>query len=254
MHQMEPYHRAGIRVKADGGFTLVELMIALFISALLMSAVVMVHTTQTRSYTRQDDIADIQQNLRGALAVMPMEIRMAGCDPEETGTSGITQATRTYYQFTRDFRSGTAPDIKNRADGEVESPDETIAFGLPAGADTDSDGIVDNGGVNWSGISQIGRQSGTAGGLQPLADNIEALEFQYILKNGTQTLAPGAADLKNIRMVQISMLARTSVPDQAFAHAGSYTTASGTVWTPPADNFRRRLAVINIQLRNMGYR
>lgn len=254
MHQMEPHDRAGAAVPAEGGFTLVELMIALFISALLMAAVVTVHTTQTRSYTRQDDIADIQQNLRGALAVMPMEIRMAGCDPEQTGKTGILQARSTFFQFTRDYRSGTAPNVKNRADGDIVSPDEIIAFGLAAGADTNSDGIVDNGRINWSGTSRIGRQSGAGGGLQPLADNIEALEFQYILKNGTQTLSPAAADLRNIRMVQLSILARTSIPDQAFAHAARYTTASGTVWTPPADNFRRRLAVVNIQLRNMGYR
>jgi type IV pilus assembly protein PilW len=82
-------------IMGEAGFTLVELMIALFVSGLVMAAVVSVYTAQTRSYAQQDDIAGIQQNLRGALAILPMEIRMAGCDPTESNVPKILAATRT---------------------------------------------------------------------------------------------------------------------------------------------------------------
>lgn len=243
----------------NNGFTLIELIIALFVSGLVMAAVVTVYTAQTRSYTKQDDIADIQQNLRGALMLMPMEIRIAGCDPTETKVAQIRPVTKNCFQFTRDIRSNTVG--SNDADGDVDDPDENIAYGFAANIDTNNNGIVDNGGADWSGIASLGRQSGNPGnvcagaggapGFQPLADNIEALEFNYILSDGTTSSAP--ANPQDIRVVRVSILARASFPASDFVHSGSYTTASGQIWTPPQDRFRRRLVILNIQPRNMGY-
>ena len=65
----------------EAGFTLVELMIALFISTLVMAAVVTIYTTQSRRFSEHDDLANIQQDLRGVLIKMPAEMRLAGCDP-----------------------------------------------------------------------------------------------------------------------------------------------------------------------------
>lgn len=239
-----------ISFKADEtGFTLVELMIALFVSGLVMAAVVAIYTTQSRTYAERDDLANIQQDLRGALAILPMEIRLVGCDPTESHVPGIVTATRTLFRFTMDTRTGTASNI---ADGVIGA-EENIAYGFAAGVDTNGDGIVDNGGANWSGTASLGRHIGiNALMLMPLADNIEALEFNYILDNGTTSLAP--PDLNKIRAVQVSILARAANPAQGFVNTGTFTTASGVVWTPPADNFRRRLVVTTIQCRNMGYK
>lgn len=221
------------------GFTLVELMLAILVSGLVMSAVVMVYTAQTKAYSQHDDVADIQQNLRGALAILPMEIRTAGCDPTESNEPRILTATRTLLQFTRDTND----------DGDVGDVDENIAYQLSN--DPDGDGIVGAAATPWNGTGALGRQTGGAGGFQPLADNIEAMEFNYILDNGNSTLNP--ANLQDIRSVQISLLARATNPSQDFLHAGTYTTASGAVWTPPQDRFRRRLVLATIQCRNLGY-
>ena len=231
----------------ERGFTLVELMIALFVSGLVMAAVVSVYVAQTRSYSELDDVAGIQQDLRGALILLPLEIRLAGCDPTESKVPGILSATRTGFQFTRDI-SGD-PVNANHADGDVDDPNENIAFGLSAVFDTNNNGIVDNGGADWNGTGSLGRSTG--GGLQPLADNIEAVEFNYILDDGSTTLTP--AIFNRIRSVQVSLLARATNPATGFLNTSTYTAASGVVWNPPNDCFRRRLVVTNIQLRNMGY-
>ena len=251
-------------VRREAGFTLVELMIALFISGLVMAALVTIYTAQTRAYSKHDDIADIQQNLRGALAILPREIRLAGCDPEETGGPGILVATRNQLQFTLDVR-GNAVNATS-ADGDTDDTDENIGYTLTArnnttnateDADSDNNGIIDSGGADWNwGINitpALGRQTGGGGGFQPLADNVEAIEFNYILANGSTTLAPSGSDLNDIRSVQVSLLARTSNPTPDFVHTASYTTASGAVWTPPQDNFRRRLILTTIHCRNLGY-
>lgn len=234
------------------GFTLVELMIALFVSALVMAAVISIYIAQTRSYSELDDVVNIQQDLRGALIILPLEIRLAGSDPTESNIPGIISASRTNFQFTMDIRGNAV--TANNGDGDVNDTDENIAFGLGAGIDTlpiGGNGIVDGGNADWSTTSSLGRQTGGAGGYQPLADNIEALEFNYILDDGTTSLTP--ANPSQIRSVQVSILARADNPAQGFVNTATYTTASGAVWDPPNDNFRRRLVVTNIQCRNMGY-
>jgi type IV pilus assembly protein PilW len=268
------HSKHSIRFKTnETGFTLVELMIALVVSGLVMAAVVTVYVAQSRSYSERDDIANIQQDLRGALAIMPMEIRLAGFNmPEELlpnseeppeadekkGPAVIVEATSTLFRFTIDTEG--KDDEPNSADGNI-GPNEDIAYGFAPGVA----GV--NGVVVIGGTASLGRHTGiNALNLQPLADNVEALEFNYILDDGTATNGSGIAtatqanlaiataeDRKKIRAVQVSILARAANPAQGFLNTSTYTTVSGVVWNPtPDDNFRRRLVVTNIQLRNMG--
>jgi len=233
--------------RACSGFTIVELVIALFVSLMIMATVLSIYITQMRRYTAHDDLAGIQQNLRGALLLLPLEIRLAGCDPAEFHQAGITQATATRFGFSRDISGGAVN--PNEADGNVLGANERIAYGFKVGVDANNDGIIDNGGSNWSGTGDLGRDIGS--GMQPLAENIEAIEFNYFLSDGSTSLAP--TNLNDIRQVQISLLARASTPTANYTNSRTYTTGSGTIWDPPDDNFKRRLIVTNIQLRNMGY-
>lgn len=236
------------RVRTDEcGFTLIELIIALFISGLVMAITVLIYISQSRNYSQLDDIANVQQDLRGALVILPMEIRQAGCDPTESNVPGIQVATTNQFWFSMD--TSGSPINNDLADGDTDDPGENVAFGLSAAIDSNSNGIVDNGGGDWSSTGSLGRNTG--GGFQPLANNIEALEFNYVLDDGSTSLAP--ANLEDIRAVQISLLARAANPSQDYLNTRLYTTASGVVWNPPDDNFRRRLVITNIQLRNMGY-
>ena len=69
-----------IRINRTGrkGVTLIELMIALVISAALVAGIYRTFLTQQNSYEVQDDVMDMQQNVRVALNEMTREIRMAG--------------------------------------------------------------------------------------------------------------------------------------------------------------------------------
>ena len=66
--------------RGDGaeGVTLIELLIALVISSVLITGVYSVYITQTRTYTAQDRVVELQQDARAAFAVMTKDIRMAG--------------------------------------------------------------------------------------------------------------------------------------------------------------------------------
>lgn len=231
----------------ESGFTLVELMIVMVITSFIAAAVFTIYLVHQRSYTQQDDVADIQQNLRGALAVMAPEIRQAGCNPLRASGIGILQATGSSFHFTADVAGD--PINPNQADGDVDDANEDVTYGLSAANDANGNGIADGGGADWSTSVSLGRNTG--GGFQPIADRIEAVEFNYILDGGGTSLAP--ANLNAIRAVQVSILGRAANPAQDFRHNQSYTTASGALWTPPQDSFRRRLVIVNIQCRNMGF-
>lgn len=60
------------------GVTLIELLIALIISGILVAALYRTFIDQQKTYTVQDQVADMQQNVRVGIDQMTREIRMAG--------------------------------------------------------------------------------------------------------------------------------------------------------------------------------
>jgi type IV pilus assembly protein PilW len=63
---------------SEAGFSLVEVMSALVILAIAMTAVFATFISQQQSFTVQNRVAEMQQNLRQAVEFMSRDIRMAG--------------------------------------------------------------------------------------------------------------------------------------------------------------------------------
>jgi type IV pilus assembly protein PilW len=234
------------------GFTLVELMVTLFMSTIIMAAVYSSYLAQQRSYATQDSVAEMQQNLRAAMLYMTRDIREAGCDPTGLANAKIIEATPGAIHFSRDI--GGTPGNPNLANGIIDSSPglgEDVMYGLSNTFDADGNGIADGGtGVDWSSPGELRKNTGA--GFQSIADSINAIEFNYILTDNTTTTAPTNSQLNSIVGVQISLLARAPKADREFTNNMTYTTAAGTNWGPFNDNFRRRLNIATIQLRNQG--
>lgn len=201
------------------------------------------YLAQQRIYLAQEQVAEMQQNIRAAMDMMVRHIRMAGYDPTGGAAAGITTASAGQIGFTQD----------TNADGDTADSAEFIDFGFSAavGDDNDRDGLPDTPATALS----LGCQTGGAGGYQAIAENIQALEFRYLDSDGMATTT-----LENIRSVQVSILARAGRPDPSFTNTMNYTPASGTSWdlngaaagNAANDNFRRRLLITTIQCRNLG--
>ena len=92
------------------GFTLVELMVTLVIAFIITGAAYGAYVVQQKNYTTQEQVAEIQQNLRIGLEIMSREMRMAGYDPTLSGQYGIVEATASRFKFTSDLcEDGLAP-------------------------------------------------------------------------------------------------------------------------------------------------
>ena len=94
------------------GFTLVETMIAVTISVIITSAIYQIFHSQQRSYLLQNQVAEMQQNLRAGVYMMAREIRSARYDPQQTGSFG----------FVTDFAAPDAvlsPDINYATDSNI---------------------------------------------------------------------------------------------------------------------------------------
>lgn len=233
-----------LRIKrlGEGGFTLVELLVVMALGAIVMTGVMTTFTTQHKSYLVQDDVVEIQQNLRVAIDLISGDLRSAGYNPSGAATNaGIATATAGRLGFTQDLNGN----------GVTTDANEAITYGFPTADDATFDGIAD------AGLANLGRNTGTSdgtggSGFQLLAENIYGIEFLYILEDGTQTLNPATSQLGLIRSVVVSMLAVSNTPDNKFTNSMTYTTGSGQTWGPFNDNLRRRMFVTTVLCRNLG--
>lgn len=232
-----------------GGFTLVELMITVGISAIIVLAVYNAYIAQQDTYLAQEQVAEMQQNIRVALDTVSRDVRMAGYSPSSPGLAGITTASPGQLSFTQDLTG----------DGDLLDAGEVIDLGFTPTAgdperDVGRDGLPDNL-VNGRPDAVALRKQINVGGYQSIAENIQAIEFLYLDELGAAT-----ATLANIRAIQISILARANRPDPSFTNTITYTPASGVPWDlngaaagdAANDNFRRRLLITTVQCRNLG--
>ena len=242
------------RLESTAGFTLVELMVTLVISGFIVAAIYSAYVTQQRVYLAQEQVAEMQQNIRAAADILTREIRMAGYDP--TGKADAKVSTMLPGQFSFTFDSNQ--------DGDTSDSGENIDFGFTEDEDgplpADRNGIPDtiNAGVPIA--LPLCRQV-NGGGYQDIAENFQAIEFHYLDAAGDPTTDPA-----EVHTVQFSLLARAGQPDRRFTNTATYCPASNpldpatgqcddttlSVWGPYNDNFRRRLLITNVEIRNLG--
>jgi prepilin-type N-terminal cleavage/methylation domain-containing protein len=289
-------------LRKNKGITLIELLVALTISGVLVGAIYRTFIGQQKTYTVQERVVDMQQNLRASINRMMTEIRMAGfgnvsmvlpdmntknwggknnwdvVNPDYPAAGSVTilfgMASTTIIGGIPVPVSITAPPVNNQV--TVNSLTDSQGNNLFC---KDGDGdqkYVSIGGVESYIIKDIqgttlfldknltyAHQAGTPvygiravsyqvdGTLtllrdeiprpstqldarpQPVADNIENLQFGYFMADGiTQTANP-----PDIRNIQVTLRARTDSSDPDYKSDGGY---------------RKRQIASRIHLKNMG--
>jgi len=71
------------------GITLIELLVGLVICGLVVAGIYRVFVAQTKAYTIQDQVVEVQQNVRSAMEVLLRDLRMAGYDDDNASSTII---------------------------------------------------------------------------------------------------------------------------------------------------------------------
>lgn len=112
---------------------MIELMVALALTGIVLISIYNLYATQSRVYTVQEQVADMQQNARVASNVLSRHIRMAAYgQPHWTNINGATVT----YEGIRVTDGGTGnPDTIDIV-GCIDEPPGTLASGGAAIGDT----------------------------------------------------------------------------------------------------------------------
>lgn len=257
--------------KNSKGVTLIELLIALVLSAILTGGIYRTFIHQQKSYTTREQVADMQQNVRVAINRMMREIRMAGfgniqavlpvtfpgigrtypnvvnSDAPVAGALTIVSAIGGTAILTAQPGGPLASNqiqVNTLADFDTNNKRYLSIGGLESHFITAIDGAnkiltlnTDVGNVyqiggktpvfvyairaisyaiipDASGSPILKRDENTGGGFQPMANNIESIEFHN--PDGTIPLNPNSLSL------QVTMTARTDRPDPELKDGGGY--------------------------------
>ena len=85
-----------ISIRENRGVTLIELMIALVIAAILVAGIYSLFISQQQSYSVQDRVVGIQQDARAALMIMARDIRMGGFSVGPGSIAGFTDGVNIF--------------------------------------------------------------------------------------------------------------------------------------------------------------
>ena len=220
-----------MKARNNKGFTLVEILVGLAVSALVLTAVYQIYVAQQKTYIVQEEVAKMQQNLRAALLMMISDLRMAGFDP--TGDAGAGIESVAY--------SLTSPTIRITKDlngnGSVGEAGEDITYSL----------------VTVGGVQNLNRDDATAAGDETMAENIEVLNIECLDEN--RAYINNCASLNDIRSIQITLVARSARSEQTYTNNFIYRnqrTPGVTVLGPAGDNVRRSILTAEVNCRNLG--
>ena len=188
-----------------GGFTLVELLVTLGLGMLVLAAVTTTFMGQTRFYSAQAQVNEMEQNARGALDLITRELKMAGYKPNLGNFSGVTYST-TQLLIKADLDSSGTICTSSCSSTAVN---EQITYTYD------------------SANKQIKRALGS-GTPQVLADDITAFTFSYLDSGGSAMNVTA-----NIRQVSISITAQTAKPDPNYSANNGYRTYTVTATITP---------------------
>ena len=183
---------------SHNGFTLVEMVVALGLSLVTVSAVYSLYVSELKAQSVREDRIDMQQQARVVVDVISRELLMAGYDPR--GVNNDADPSNDFLGITYDpNRLVIKADLNGN--GLISDSNESITF------------------VYDSKTHTLRRNTG--GGNQPFGENIESFLVEYFDQGGNPTV-----DSASIQQVKIAVTARTEDPDPNYGLNGGYRTVT----------------------------
>ncbi len=192
-------------IKNEQGFTIIELVVSVAIGMLLLGVALSMFYIQRKSFITQEQISEMQQNVRAAMEIISRETRMAGYNPKKATFDGVTYDT-SQLRIQADLNGDGVTTATDYEDITYLYYDETDP--------------------NYP--REIKRKLKSTGTFQPLAENIEDFNFDYLDSIGTGTTASS-----EISQVRITIIGRTARPDPFYNPNNGYRTYTLTSYVTP---------------------
>ena len=190
-------------MKTSKGLAFIELLVALVLFGMVVAGIYRLFIAQNTAYVVQDQVVEVQQNIRSAMEILLRDIRMAGFDDDNAASAitisnpivypvsgnsitvnyeyydkGALQYQRHTVAYWRDAPSSRL--IRQLTVNNVAGPQETLlenvgALNFTYGIDTDNDGRVNN----WVSAAAVGTSTVVAirvrltGGPEPINPDVQ---------------------------------------------------------------------------------
>jgi prepilin-type N-terminal cleavage/methylation domain-containing protein len=195
---------SNIRLHVEKGFSLIELLIVLFVFTFIVGGLFNILGRSQNRYQFEQEVADIQQVARNCLDLMEREIRLAGFPKETYYDSSNNWTATNSNRVARFFLDPSNPDA-----GTATSPTSMLFEG-----DIDEDGVVESVRYRLNGTdlerSAVDKASGAtpATDYRAIAQNVTAATFTYLDSGGATT-----ANSSLVRAVRIQLQLTTASRD-----------------------------------------
>jgi prepilin-type N-terminal cleavage/methylation domain-containing protein len=174
--------------KSSGGFSLLELLIAMAITITLMTAATSLLASALRMRSRENQKSDALADTQRALNIMSREIADSGFNLNTNGIvaadSGLN-AIRVRSNLNKyDYSIGVDDNSRNN----VVDPNEDITYFL---------NVADN-------TNYLARHDRYGTGSTVLANRIDSMNLHYFAQKVTYTASPGAADISAVSAAEVA--------------------------------------------------
>jgi prepilin-type N-terminal cleavage/methylation domain-containing protein len=203
----------------DRGLTLIELLIGLVICAMVVAGIYRLFIAQSRAYTVQDQVVEVQQNIRSAMEVMLRDLRMTAFDDDRTPLVTVAQPALVPGDHSVTVRY------------EYENAPYEVRYWLEGG-------------------TTLNRQE-TRNGVsttETILENVEALNYTY----GVDENEDGAMDDRNANGQLDDWVSSGSIGTLKVVSVRVSLTARPTQTSPDVQNVTPRTLVSAITFRNLS--
>ena len=174
------------------GFTLIEILVAMIIFGIALTAIYSVLSSVRKSSTMNEVNARVMGRLRTGIGIMEHDIRMAGLDQNNSAGAGIQWQpelpTNIKLHFTADLDMDGNIDVADDSDGIQEADLERITYAYDPASKKLKQCLSD----------------GTSN-CDVVADNVENFEFTYFDESEAVIVPVDEESTRKIRAVEISM-------------------------------------------------
>lgn len=240
------------------GFTLVEVMVAMTISLLLLAGVLQIFMSSKVTYTLQNSIGRLQENVRFSMDIMSQNVGMAGYTSNDAVIVPAFNAAGTAENVTANATLGFSVGATTASDTiSINYEAATDCLGnATGGTATDAYFLVDT--------DLMCTGNGGGGATDVLAEGVENMQILYgidteylPLKNkpgdgisNTYVTADSVTDWGAVRNVRIALLVSTVESAGSGVDHNTYTLLNTPPVGPFNDTLMRRVFVRTIPIRN----